>query len=151
MDLTRTSENYLKAIYNIIQKKGYARTRDISRELEISPPSVTEMLKKLNDRGLVNYERYGGVTLTKTGERVAKSVKTRYDTIRTLLEIILVSDKTAERDACNIEHEISPETVEQLTKFVKFVETAPMYPKWLEHFKEFCRMGEYVCDSKKRD
>ncbi len=148
---SKTIEDYLEAIYNIILRKGYARTKDISRELEISSPSVTEMLRKLNNEGLVNYEKYSGVTLTTGGERIAKSVKMRHDTIRTLLKIILVSDKTAERDACKIEHEISPETVEQLTKFVKFVESAPMHPKWLEHFKEFCKTGEYVCEREEKD
>ena len=151
MNITHTIEDYLEAIYNITLRKGYARTKDISRELELSSPSVTEMLKKLGNGGLVNYERYGGATLTKKGERIAKSVKTRHDTIKALLKIILVSDKTAERDACIIEHEISPETIEQLTKFVKFVETAPMHPKWLEHFKEFCKRGEYVCDYKEKE
>ena len=143
---SKTIEDYLEAIYNISLRKGYARTKDISRELEISPPSVTEMLKKLADNDLIHYEKYSGATLTDSGERIAKSVKTRHDTIRKLLKIILVSDKTAERDACRIEHEISPETIEQLTKFVRFVETAPMHPKWLDHFREFCRSGEYVCD-----
>ena len=141
----------MEAIYNITLRKGYARTKDISRELELSSPSVTEMLKRLGKGGLVNYERYGGTTLTKEGERIAKSVKTRHDTLRTLLKIILVSDKTAERDACKIEHEVSPETIEQLTKFVKFVETASMYPKWLEHFKKFCGTGEHSCECKGRN
>ncbi|MEA3255178.1 MAG: metal-dependent transcriptional regulator [Candidatus Altiarchaeota archaeon] len=151
MDLTRTEEDYLEAIYNIILRKGYARTKDISVELEVSPPSVTGMLKKLNDKGLVKYEKYSGVTLTREGERVGRSVKTRHDTIKTLLKIILVSDKTADRDACKLEHELSPETVEQLTRFVRFVESAPMHPKWLEHFREFCRTGEYICDYKEKD
>lgn len=143
---SKTVEDYLETIYNIISRKGYARTKDISRGLRISSPSVTEMLKKLKSMGLVNYEKYSGVTLTKKGERIGRMVKTRHDTIKTLLKIILVSDKIAEEDACKLEHEISPETVEQLTKFVRFVETAPMHPKWLEHFKEFCRAGEYVCE-----
>ena len=148
---SKSVEDYLEAIYNIILRKGYARTKDISMELNIRSPSVTEMLKKLDDMDLVNYERYSGVTLTPRGERIARSVKMRHDTIRKLLRIIMVSDKTAERDACKIEHEISPETIEQLTKFVRFVESAPIYPKWLEHFKEFCKTGEYICDHRDKD
>lgn len=148
---SKTIEDYLEAIHNIIQRKGYARTKDISRELEISPPSVTEMLRKLDGMKLVDYERYSGVTLTPEGERIARAVKTRHETLKKLLKIILVSDKTAEIDACNVEHEISPETVEQLTKFVRFVESAPMYPKWLEHFREFCRTGDYVCEHREPD
>ncbi len=141
---SKTLEDYLEAIYNIILRKGYARTRDISLELKIRPPSVTEMLKKLDYMGLVNYEKYSGVTLTTEGERIARAVKTRHDTLQTLLKIILVSDKTAERDACKIEHEISPETLEQLTKFVKFLKMAPPCPDWFERFGEFCRAGDYL-------
>lgn len=145
---SRAVEDYLEAIYNIIRRKGYARTKDIARELEVKPPSVTEMLKRLREASLVNYKRYEGVTLTAKGERVAKVVKTRHDTLKAFLGIIMVSDKTADRDACRLEHELSPETIEQLTKFVRFVETAPMHPKWLEHFKEFCMSGDYVCYQK---
>ncbi|HEX55078.1 MAG: metal-dependent transcriptional regulator [Candidatus Altiarchaeales archaeon] len=147
---SKSVEDYLEAIYNITERKGYARTKDISRELDVRPPSVTEMLKKLDNIGLVNYERYGGVTLTKEGERIAKVVKTRHDAIKEFLSILLISEKTAERDACKLEHDLSPETIEQLTKFVKFVKNAPIYPKWLEHFKEFCRTGEYVCEHVKK-
>ncbi|HDH86736.1 MAG TPA: metal-dependent transcriptional regulator [Desulfobacteraceae bacterium] len=148
---SKSVEDYLEAIYNIIQRKGYAKTKDISRELDVRPPSVTEMLKKLDNLGLVKYERYGGVTLTKEGERIAKMVKTRHDTIKEFLSILLISEKTAEKDACKLEHDLSPETIEQLTKFVRFVKNAPIYPKWLEHFKEFCRTGKHVCDSKDKD
>jgi len=147
---SKSVEDYLEAIYNITERKGYARTKDISRELDVRPPSVTEMLKKLDNIGLVNYERYGGVILTKKGERIAKVVKTRHDAIKAFLSILLISEKTAERDACKLEHDLSPETIEQLTKFVRFVKKAPIYPKWLEHFKEFCRTGEYVCEHVKK-
>lgn len=125
-------EDYLEVIYDIAHRKGHARTKDISMELEISPPSVTEMLKKLSEMDLVNYERYSGVTLTKEGERIAKSVKNRHKTIKKLLTLIQVSDETAGRDACKIEHEISPETVERLTKLLKFIESES------KHFKKFC-------------
>jgi len=147
---SKNVEDYLEAIYNITERKGYARTKDISRELDVRPPSVTEMLKKLDNIGLVNYERYGGVILTKKGERIAKVVKTRHDAIKAFLSILLISEKTAERDACKLEHDLSPETIEQLTKFVNFVKKAPIYPKWLEHFKEFCITGEYVCEHVKK-
>ena len=46
---SRSFEDYLEAIYNIILKKGYARTKDIAAELNITPPSVSAMLKKLQN------------------------------------------------------------------------------------------------------
>jgi DtxR family Mn-dependent transcriptional regulator len=147
---SNTVEDYLEAIYVLIQRKGYARTKDIARELRVSPASVTEMLHKLAGLGLVSYERYAPVRLLKRGERLAKAVKTRHDTLTKLFKIVLVSGRTAEEDACNVEHVLSPETIEQLTKFVEFVECAPIYPKWLEHFKTYCGTGEFECEHVKK-
>lgn len=115
-------------------------------ELEVRPPSVTEILKKLGKEKLVNYERYGGVTLTDRGRKAGKAVKTRHDTLKKFLGILMVPERTAEKDACMLEHDLSPETIEQLTKFVSFFESAPPNPKWLEKFGEFCRTGEFYCE-----
>lgn len=107
---------------------------------------MTELLKKLEKEGLVNYERYGGVTLTDKGRKIGRAVKTRHDTLKKFLGILLVPERTAERDACMLEHDLSPETIEQLTKFVEFFESAPPNPKWLERFREFCRTGKFHCE-----
>lgn len=56
-------EDYLKAVYAVIEQKGYARIKDISRELGVKPSSVVEMMmRKLHSRGFVVYEKYGGIT-----------------------------------------------------------------------------------------
>ena len=146
---SKSVEDYLETIYNIVESKGYAKTKDISNKLKVSPPSVSEMLKKLDDDGLVNYERYGGVTLTKKGEEVAGLVKIRHDTIKEFLTIIHIPDDTAEKDACKVEHDLSPETIKQLMKFVKFIEDAPTHPRWLKHFEQYCETGKYECGKKK--
>jgi len=62
-DLTRV-EDYLEVIYGLIQTKGYARAVDIAEQLGVKSPSVTAMVQKLDDMGLVVYERYRGLTLT---------------------------------------------------------------------------------------
>jgi len=62
-DLTRV-EDYLEVIYGLIQTKGYARAVDIAEQLGVKTPSVTAMVQKLDDMGLVVYERYRGLTLT---------------------------------------------------------------------------------------
>ena len=56
------AEDYLRTIYEIVMQKGFARIKGITRELDVKPPSVVEMMKKLDDKGLVVYEKYGGVT-----------------------------------------------------------------------------------------
>ncbi len=149
MNLTQTEEDYLEAIYRITREKGYVRVKDIAKKLNVRPPSVTEMLIKFNNKGLVNYEKYGGITLTKKGERIGKSVMTRHNTIKKFLQIILIPEEIAERSACKMEHHLDPKTVEQLTKFVSFVEQAPLYPRWLEHFRIYCQKGKVPeCDRK---
>jgi len=149
MNLTQTEEDYIEAIYTLITQRGYVRVKDIAGELAVRPPSVSEMLRKLRDKKLVNYEKYSGITLTKKGKKIGKTIKTRHNTIKKLLQIIQVPEEIAEKSACEMEHHLDPETIEQLTKFVEFVEGAPPNPKWLEHFRIYCEKGEVPeCDRK---
>jgi DtxR family Mn-dependent transcriptional regulator len=149
--LSRKAEDYLEAILNIAELKGHTRTKDIAFALGIKPPSVVEMLKRLNDMGLVEYQKYEGVNLTPKGRDIARVIKDRHETIRTFLEIINVPKKIANKDACIIEHEVEPETIRQLKSLVQFVQSAPDYPQWLEHFETFCETGVHPCEAKKRE
>lgn len=70
-----TEENYLKAIFKHSQKDGgEVSTNSIAEELNTKAASVTDMIRKLSDKGLVNYEKYKGVTLTKAGRSIAVSI-----------------------------------------------------------------------------
>ena len=148
--LSRKAEDYLEAILNISEKKGYTRVKDIALALDIKSSSVVEMLKKLNDMGYVVYRKYDGVTLSPEGREIGSVVKDRHDTLRALLEIIQVPEKIANKDAGIMEHELETKTVEQLKNFVRFVKSAPDYPLWLEHFKTFCETGVHPCKADKR-
>ncbi len=73
--ITATEEDYLKAIYKIAEReKSVVNTNAIASLLQTSAPSVTDMLKKLNEKELVHYQKYKGVTLTPTGNRVATNL-----------------------------------------------------------------------------
>ncbi len=74
--LSRTEENYLKTIYQLTQSAGgdSATTSSIARALGTSSASVTDMIKKLADKGLIEYERYYGVDLTRLGQKLALSL-----------------------------------------------------------------------------
>ncbi|KYH37063.1 MAG: Mn-dependent transcriptional regulator [Candidatus Bathyarchaeota archaeon B24] len=141
---SETVENYLETIYLISKRKGYARVSDISTALKVKAPTVTEMVQKLADRGLVRYERYKrDIRLTSKGEEKAKRVIERHRILKAFLQVLGVSEEVAEEDACRIEHYIHPETLERLSKFIEFVQKAPKSPKWLEHFRYFCEKGEH--------
>jgi hypothetical protein len=73
IDRTTRMEDYLEVIYELITQKGYATTVDISDYLNVSSPSVTKMLQRLNESGHVNYERYRGISLTESGVAIAKT------------------------------------------------------------------------------
>lgn len=73
--ITATEEDYLKAIYKIAEKeKSVVTTNAIAGQLNTSAPSVTDMLKKLKEKGMVHYQKYKGVTLTPSGNRVATTL-----------------------------------------------------------------------------
>jgi len=142
VDLSARVEDYLRGIYDIIKRKGYARIKDIALKLEVQPSSVSEMMRNLDEKGLVVYEKYSGVTLTPRGEEIAKTIATRHETFVKFLRIILVPSEIAMKDAHLLEHQLHPETILQFTRFVEFIEKAPERPRfvrrWLEHFRDYC-------------
>ncbi|MGC8999288.1 MAG: metal-dependent transcriptional regulator [Candidatus Bathyarchaeia archaeon] len=144
ISVSRKVEDYLRTIYEIVKAKGYARVKDISRVLGVKPSTVVEMMKKLHEQGFIIYEKYGGITLTSRGEEIAEAVKRRHDTFKRFLEIILVPEDVAAKDAHILEHQLDPKTILQFTRFVEFITQAaeterPRFIKrWIEEFKEYC-------------
>lgn len=135
-------EDYLEAIYGVVKRKGYARTSDIRDILGYSAASVTEMFQRLGREGYVNYEKYGGVTLTDKGIEIAKAVSRKHEILSSFLQILGLPSDTAEEDACKIEHSVHEDTMEILTRFVEFVQSVPGGPRWLNHFRKFRETGE---------
>lgn len=116
---TARMEDYLEVIYELIQYKGYATTIDISEYLNVSSPSVTKMVQKLNESGHLNYEKYRGIRLAEKGILVAKSIRERHGLLAEFLKIIGVDEDTANKDAEGIEHYLQPKTLGKLENFIK--------------------------------
>ncbi|TLX84243.1 MAG: transcriptional regulator MntR [Thaumarchaeota archaeon] len=114
-------EDYLEVIYELIQEKGYATTIDISRYLNVSSPSVTKMVQKLDESGHLNYEKYRGIVLTEEGTSIAKGVHARHNLLVEFLKMIGVKDDMANLDAEGIEHHLHPETLKKLEDFVRYM------------------------------
>jgi len=138
---TERKEDYLKTIDKIVTDKGYAQVKDISRALDVGPSSVTGMLKKLTDEGYINYEKYGGVTLTQKGKETASNTKKKYTTIKDFLTALGISEHVAEDDACKMEHVIAPDTYDVFLRFCEFAMTEKGSNQ-IEHFKKYCETGE---------
>jgi DtxR family Mn-dependent transcriptional regulator len=117
--MTQSLEDYLKII-SFLADEGPVRMTDIASRLRVTKPSVAAALKILKDLGFLEHERYGTVVLTDRGTRRAAEIRERYDFLIFFLRNIGgVSVETAEKDACRMEHILSPETIEKLKYLAK--------------------------------
>lgn len=120
MPLTSTEENYVKAIYHLSEDADSAiSTNNIAKEVNATAASVTDMLKKLQQKKIISYEKYKGVNLTKEGERIAKSVVRKHR----LWEVFLVDKLGYSWDkihdiAEQLEHIHSDELIDKLDAFL---------------------------------
>ncbi len=151
--LSEIEEGYVETIHSLIEEHGYARVADIAAALGVKPPSVTSMIRRLDEQKFVDYTRYRGVVLTKKGRQLAEALGRRHRALKAFLVMIGVSEENAEKDACEIEHKMNRETVEKLAKFVEFVQSAPKPPSFFKHFRDFEETGRrpHYCKSKKTE
>ena len=128
MTVSTTEENYLKAIYKISERNNnLASTSAISAELNTTAASVTDMLKKLSNKALINYQKYRGVSLTKEGGSLATALIRKHR----LWEVFLVDKLHFSWDevhdiAEELEHINSAALIERLDAFLE-------YPKFDPH------------------
>ncbi len=133
-ELTETTENYLKRILWLTSSKGYARISEIAELMGRSLSSTTEAVQRMASMGLVNYAKYGKITLTDQGKKIAEEINTTYLVLSDLLVLLGVPSDIAIEDACSMEHQISAITLDRLKKFI---EQAKSNPKLQEALKEF--------------
>jgi len=139
---SRKVEDYLETLYLIQKKKGYLKVRDIAAAMDVKPPSVVEMLRKLEDAELVDYERYGAITLTKKGIEIGKNTAEKHETFRKFLIFIGLPEKTASDDACEMEHHLHPETISQFIEFVGYLESSKEGKKCRDEFLRYIETRE---------
>lgn len=114
-DYTAPVQDYLKTIYEIERDSGAAATTDIASRLDVAPASVSGMIRRLADQGLLKHERYRGVRLTKEGRRVALGTIRRHRIIEAYLTEMLGYPWDAVHDeAERLEHAASDELVERM-------------------------------------
>jgi Mn-dependent transcriptional regulator len=117
--VTNSLEDYLETIYLLVQENGQARVRDVALALHVKMPSVIKAVLELKKHGYVTQEPYGAVNLTEDGTRMASEILGRHTLLKDFLMVLKVSDKIADKDACAMEHFLSPETLTRITEFVK--------------------------------
>ncbi|WP_316803027.1 metal-dependent transcriptional regulator [Pedobacter nototheniae] len=121
-----TEENYLKVIYHLSESANAVQTNAIAEQIQTKPASVTDMIKKLAEKGLVDYIKYQGVTLTEKGKQAAINIVRKHR----LWEVFLVDKLNFKWDevhdvAEELEHIKSENLIERLDEFLGFPKSDP--------------------------
>lgn len=116
MTIQKSAEDYLEVILRLNEEKGYARSVDIADELSFSKPSVSIAMKHLREDDYITMDDDNLIHLTAKGYDIANKIYGRHKILKSALIEIGVSEETAEKDACLIEHYISDETETALMK-----------------------------------
>ena len=118
-EMTQSLEDYLEAVYMLIAEDRPAQVCDVAKMLSVKMPSVVKALRELKKLGLVTQKPYSPIELTAKGRRVAKLVLNRHTLLRSFLMQLGVRRRTADRDACLMEHILSAETLERIRLYTK--------------------------------
>lgn len=116
-DLTRSVEDYLKTIYHLAEAGQVATTTGIAEQLGLAAPSVSGMVKRLAEQGLVLHEPYKGVSLTRSGKREALRMLRRHRLIEAyLVEHLGYTWDTVHDEAERLEHAVSDDLVARMAE-----------------------------------
>lgn len=114
-------EDYIEAIYISSINNENLKGADLARKLSVSRASVSEALSKLVSKGLIKYNSYEAISLTKQGENEAQRVYSKHHILKEFFENVLdISSQEAGDNACKIEHIISENILSRMEKFSKF-------------------------------
>ena len=112
LKLTKSVEDYLEVMYNLEKEKGAIKVKDITLKLNVKPPGVVEALKKLDERDIVSYELIQ--ILGWKGVEIAEDIIHKHMILKNFLNILGVDMKTANEDACSMEHVLDGSTIKKL-------------------------------------
>ncbi|MCL4436821.1 MAG: metal-dependent transcriptional regulator [Thaumarchaeota archaeon] len=123
----KSIEDYLKVVYSIQQQNGNkVSTSEISQTLNVAPASVTEMLKKLSEKGYIEYSPYHGTTLTSSGLTIAEKTTRKHRLLeRFLHDMLKIDEVEVHSQACEMEHALSDEAEESLCRLLKHPDKCP--------------------------
>ena len=134
--LTATQEDYLAAIFRLVQANGEARSNAIAGELGVTKSTVTTALRALGSRGLIKYKPYNPIRLTLEGQETGKRIAHRNFILNEFFAKVLhLPESEAKSTACRVEHAVSDDTVLQLGRFIFFLtESGLDMENWQEKY-----------------
>lgn len=123
--ISESIEEYLRAIYEFNEKGKIAKNNDLVKYLDVAPPSVTQMIKKLADKGLVVYNPYKGTILTGKGDAIARKVVRKHRLLERFLQNFLgLRREKVHDEASRLKHGLSDEMAATICKALEQIETS---------------------------
>ena len=119
MKIQKAAQDYLESMLMMQQEHGFIRSVDIAEHLGVTKPSVTYTTKRLRENGYITMDPDGLITLTESGMEIATSMLDRHKTLTKFLIALGVDAKTAEEDACKMEHDMSEQTYSAICRHAR--------------------------------
>ena len=141
--LSRTLEDYLRAIHRIEGEQKVTRPKDISAAQNVASSTVTAALQSLAEKEMINYEPYELITLTDKGQAIAEQLATRHHIVKDFLQNVLgLEARQAEQTACDMEHAVHRQVLNRFVCFLAFIRRhSPAGVDWLDAFRRFIQEG----------
>lgn len=114
-------EDYLETIYKLSLEKKRVGISDIAKALDLSKPSVTQMMQRLDKDGCVIYKTYAPLKLTAKGKRIGQKIAHRHKILAEFFTLLGISKHIQERDIHGIEHYLSPVTRRRIKEVIQFL------------------------------
>jgi DtxR family manganese transport transcriptional regulator len=115
---TETAEDYIEAIADIVHARGECRVRDLAELMGVSHVTVSRIVTRLEDEGLVDRQPYHPIRLTAAGEHMAAESRRRHRVVHEFLRAIGVPEADARRDAEGIEHHVGETTLQAMQRII---------------------------------
>jgi len=121
--LSENEEEYLEEIYALSENKEKISVSRISEAMGVSKASTSEMVRKLSEKKLLKHEKYGVIELTEEGMNIARSIKRKHRLLESFLNFL--GKKDVHNEACKLEHGISEEITDAISRFLGAPERCP--------------------------
>ncbi len=125
VQLSPSAEDYLEMIYRLSKDQGFTRVSDLASSLNVQPPSVTKMIKKLSELHLIKYEKYGMIIMEPDGRVKGHQLLLRHNLIEDFLKFLRVNEDLLLEETEKIEHTMNKEILCEIQNLLDFFNENP--------------------------
>lgn len=143
-NLTQSLQKYLVAIYEVVLTNTAARVKDISKKMNFGMASTSEAVKNLAEKGYINYQPYGIITMTAKGKKTVDMIVARHNIVKDFLnKVLMIDEKNLETCTANLEYFVPEKVLMQLFSYINFMDKCSCAkPKWKQSYEDFAKNGE---------